>query len=96
MCIPGVFICVSNGYLHVSILVWIYVSSGMWVCQHAVCECQPCVYIWMSICVSIVCMCVSMLVCMRECARNSLLGVCVHVFQLWVRTSVSVVCVFMC
>lgn len=85
-----------------TVYLWV-VSRGDVMCA-ACCERQPCVHMWVSIRKpSTVHMCVSVLVCMHECGcRNSLLDVCVHVFQLWVCTFVSectdgrVVCVFTC
>lgn len=90
-CVP---MCVCDGYLHVSALLWICISCGMYVCQHVVCVCQPCVYI----CVSMTCvyMCQPCVhgcqyqVCICECARDSVLCICVDVCQPWVQTFVSV------
>ena len=67
-----VHVCVSNGYLLDSVLVWLYVSSGMWVCQHAVSVSLVCTYECLY--VSALCACVCQ--CMHECAHNSLLDVC--------------------
>ena len=86
--------CVSDGYLYVSALLWLCISRGMYVCQHAVCVCQPCVYV----CVSMTCvyMCQPCVhgcqyqVCICECACDSVLGICVDVCQPWVRTFVNV------